>query len=509
MTESPFALDFLGTFESLRMGPTFARGRRDERAGHVRSLTISSSLVVALVRGPDDPRAFRSRIAVRAFGAADWARVEDALAAEARYTASLLAGRMPPGIAEVFGAAGLTLVPLSLDEVAMDCTCERWPMPCIHLAATTYALVRSFEEDPFGVFAWRGRTRDELLTHLRDLRSTRAVEAQSRAAASPAGASPAGGPHAGASSRGGISTGAASTGAASTGAASGGAASGGAASAGGSFTNGSRHTPGRSPASAASAAHDSSLLGDISDFWGITLESETARGRRAAPGGAPAGATPAGPASAGATPAEAASARATPAGPASAGSASAGSASAGSASAGSVSAGATPAGPASAGSVSAGSVSVGATPAGPASAGSASAAAVAGSTASAEATSAEPASASAGAAEGAASAEAASMRTAAARAVSAGAAGPGRAPRPGGAGGGGFVDADEVRAAGVGGGGAPGGGSGWGVAPPGSRPGSASRPDALLDQLDPPPLSHAGRPIVELLRPAYLALPEE
>jgi len=61
-------------------------------------------------------------------------------------------------------------VPLSLDEVAMDCTCERWPMPCVHLAATCYALARSFEEDPFGVFAWRGRHRDELLSQLRELR---------------------------------------------------------------------------------------------------------------------------------------------------------------------------------------------------------------------------------------------------------------------------------------------------------------------------------------------------
>ena len=44
-------------------------------------------------------------------------------------------------------------------------------MPCVHLAATCYALARSFEEDPFGVFAWRGRGRDELLLHLRELRS--------------------------------------------------------------------------------------------------------------------------------------------------------------------------------------------------------------------------------------------------------------------------------------------------------------------------------------------------
>ena len=181
MTE-PFALAFLGTFESLRMGPTFARGRRDERAGHVRQLTVSGSLVVAQVRGPDDPRAYRSRIAVRSFGATEWARVEQDLAAEARYAADLLAGRMPAGIGEVFAGAGLSLVPLSLDEVAMDCTCERWPMPCVHLAATCYALARAFEEDPFAVFAWRGRPRDQLLWRLRELRAALAVEATARRA---------------------------------------------------------------------------------------------------------------------------------------------------------------------------------------------------------------------------------------------------------------------------------------------------------------------------------------
>lgn len=175
MTDFPLA--FLGMFESLRMGPTFARGRRDERAGHVRSLTVSSSLAVALVRGPDDPVAFRSRIAVRAFGAADWARVEKALVAEARYVADLLGGRMPAGIETVFAGAGLGLLPLSLDEVAMDCTCERWPMPCVHLAAATYALARAFETDPFEVFTWRGRSRDELLLRLRRLRESAAVDA--------------------------------------------------------------------------------------------------------------------------------------------------------------------------------------------------------------------------------------------------------------------------------------------------------------------------------------------
>jgi uncharacterized Zn finger protein len=164
-------------FEALRMAPTFAKGRRDARAGHVRNLTISSSLVVAQVRGPEEATASRARIAVRAFGAAEWARVEDDLAAQARYVADLLAGRMPDGIETVFAGAGLSLLPLSIGEVAMDCGCERWPMPCAHLAATIYALAASFDADPFGVFAWRGRGRDELLMRLHQLRGAASASA--------------------------------------------------------------------------------------------------------------------------------------------------------------------------------------------------------------------------------------------------------------------------------------------------------------------------------------------
>lgn len=172
-----FSRPFIEMFEALRMAPTMARGRRDARAGHVRSLTISSSVAVAQVRGPDDPSAHRARIAVRAFGAAEWSRVEDDLAAQARYVADLLAGRMPTGIDAVFAGAGVSLLPLSLDEIAMDCTCERWPMPCAHLAATCYALAGAFDTDPFTAFAWRGRPRDELLGRLRRLRGAAAPDA--------------------------------------------------------------------------------------------------------------------------------------------------------------------------------------------------------------------------------------------------------------------------------------------------------------------------------------------
>lgn len=39
-------------------------------------------------------------------------------------------------------------------------------MPCKHLAATFYLLAESFDQDPFTIFAWRGRERADLLANL-------------------------------------------------------------------------------------------------------------------------------------------------------------------------------------------------------------------------------------------------------------------------------------------------------------------------------------------------------
>jgi len=52
-------------------------------------------------------------------------------------------------------------------------------VPCKHLAAVCYVLAEAFDDDPFGMLAWRGRGRDELLAVLR--------QAGPRPSAGPAG----------------------------------------------------------------------------------------------------------------------------------------------------------------------------------------------------------------------------------------------------------------------------------------------------------------------------------
>ncbi|WP_240629710.1 SWIM zinc finger family protein [Specibacter cremeus] len=103
------------------------------------------------------------RIGITAFGKAEWAAVEEALAGNAWYVATLLAGEMPADIEDVFTAVGLSLFPRSAGELSLDCSCPDWEVPCKHLAAVFYLLAEQFDEDPFRILAWRGREREELL----------------------------------------------------------------------------------------------------------------------------------------------------------------------------------------------------------------------------------------------------------------------------------------------------------------------------------------------------------
>jgi uncharacterized Zn finger protein len=167
---SRWSEQFLGMLESLRMPAVFQQGRRYARSGQVRSLNISTSLVTGLVVD-DNGDTHRARIAVRAYSAADWRRIERALAAEAIHTARLLAGDLPEDLDSILAGYGLSLFPAELTDIALECSCPGWQKPCAHVAATCYVVAESFDADPFGILAWRGRSRTELLDNLRALRT--------------------------------------------------------------------------------------------------------------------------------------------------------------------------------------------------------------------------------------------------------------------------------------------------------------------------------------------------
>ncbi len=101
-----------------------------------------------------------------------WQRVIDALGSQALYAAQLLAGDLPSDLDRAVTAAGVQLLPKSLDEVHHYCTCHpHLQQPCEHVAAAYVALGDMVADDPWLLFRLRGRDQQAILRGLRAQRA--------------------------------------------------------------------------------------------------------------------------------------------------------------------------------------------------------------------------------------------------------------------------------------------------------------------------------------------------
>ena len=157
---------FIELLESFGVGSRLQRGRNYARRGQVVELEVEPGVVIAKVQG-SRYTPYRVRIRGKALSEQQWRRVEKAMAVRALPLAQLLAGEMPHDIEDAFTSCKLTLFPRSNAELKASCTCPDWENPCKHIAAAYYILAERFDEDPFLIFAWRGRDKDELLGRLR------------------------------------------------------------------------------------------------------------------------------------------------------------------------------------------------------------------------------------------------------------------------------------------------------------------------------------------------------
>ena len=165
---------WLAALEALVDANRLSRGRSYARSGQVTRLDAGAKGVEARVQG-SRPTPYRVTIRFRRLTDAEWAAVEDAMAAEALYAARLLSGEMPEQIEDAFRVAGVTLFPATEGDLETDCTCPDWANPCKHVAAVFYLLGERFDADPFLMFELRGRTKDQVVEALRARRATAAL----------------------------------------------------------------------------------------------------------------------------------------------------------------------------------------------------------------------------------------------------------------------------------------------------------------------------------------------
>jgi uncharacterized Zn finger protein len=191
--------------ESVAPGDQLAEGLEYARLGQTRSLDVGPGAITARVQGRM-PRAYNVAIRLPTYSPEQWAPVIDAMVAQARYAATLLAGELPANIEDLVVPAGLRLFPSDPSDVAVSCTCSVFtgiPVPaliprnttppasgtqpatepppaapkapgiqwCKHVCCTMALVADRLASDPFLIFALRGLPPDDLVERLRQRRS--------------------------------------------------------------------------------------------------------------------------------------------------------------------------------------------------------------------------------------------------------------------------------------------------------------------------------------------------
>ncbi|MCX7593229.1 MAG: SWIM zinc finger family protein [Fischerella sp.] len=161
---------WLELLDSYRFKKRLERGRNYARQGNVLSIEFQGAKVLARVQGSES-EPYKVSLSLDSFSDEEWGYVVETMSKKAIFAAKLLAGEMPQNIEEVFTANGLSLFPFTLSDVHSRCSCPDKANPCKHIAAVYYQLGDRFSEDPFVLFQLRGRTKEQIISNLRQLRS--------------------------------------------------------------------------------------------------------------------------------------------------------------------------------------------------------------------------------------------------------------------------------------------------------------------------------------------------
>ncbi|MEH2012588.1 SWIM zinc finger family protein [Nostoc sp.] len=163
---------WLDLLDSYRFKKRLERARNYARQGNVLSIEFKGVKVLARVQG-SEVEPYKVSLSLEPFSDEQWGYVIETMSQRAIFAAKLLAGEMPQNIEEVFTANGLSIFPFTLGDVQSKCSCPDKANPCKHIGALYYQLGDRFSEDPFVLFQLRGRTKEQIISDLRQLRSAK------------------------------------------------------------------------------------------------------------------------------------------------------------------------------------------------------------------------------------------------------------------------------------------------------------------------------------------------
>jgi uncharacterized Zn finger protein len=163
---------WLDLLDSYRFKKRLERARNYSRQGNVLSIEFKGAKVLARVQG-SEVEPYKVSLFLEPFSDEEWSYVIETMSKKAIFAAKLLAGEMPQNIEEVFTTNGLSLFPFTLSDIRSKCSCPDKANPCKHVGAVYYQLGDRFSEDPFVLFKLRGRTKEQIISDLRQLRSAK------------------------------------------------------------------------------------------------------------------------------------------------------------------------------------------------------------------------------------------------------------------------------------------------------------------------------------------------
>lgn len=167
-----WAQRWLELLDSYRFKKRLERARNYACEGNVLNIEFKDSRVLARVQGTD-PEPYQVSLSLDPFSNEQWGYIIETMSQRVIFEAKLLAGEMPQNIEEVFTANGLSLFPFTLSDIHSKCSCPDQANPCKHVGAIYYQLGDRFSEDPFVLFQLRGRTKEQIIVALRELRATK------------------------------------------------------------------------------------------------------------------------------------------------------------------------------------------------------------------------------------------------------------------------------------------------------------------------------------------------
>ena len=164
---------FLESLEACTDPPRIGRGRQYLAGHRVIRWQVEGSRAEARFRGRispyygiyEDP-VYEAKVEFQPVSDSAWDEAIRNIGGRAGFVCRLLFDEMPDEIEAPLAELGFGLLPRSLSELRIRCTCPDLETPCRHAAGLCHLLAARLDRDPFLLFELRGLSRLELARRL-------------------------------------------------------------------------------------------------------------------------------------------------------------------------------------------------------------------------------------------------------------------------------------------------------------------------------------------------------